>query len=159
MESPTFLIQPVLFRTTVDGFMKNLLLAQQPDCYSLCISKGGGTSNCAVQCTSSQGINNPAVGTLNKYTGIQFFQKLIPSLVGLAFVIGAIIFFFMLVIGAIQWISSGGDKGNLEAARGRITSALIGIVVLFSIFVIIKVIENFFGVHILTLDIGSLIIK
>lgn len=109
-------------------------------------------------------ITNPALGpTLQSYAagggGVLFLQTLIPNLIGLAFVVGVVIFFFMLVIGAIQWISSGGDKGAVEAARGRITQALIGIVVLFSVFAIIKLIEGFFGINILTLDIGPLIIK
>lgn len=88
-----------------------------------------------------------------------FFQTLIPKLITIGFVIGVVVFFFMLIVGAIQWISSGGDKQGLEAARGRITSALIGIVILFSIFAIIKLIEIFFGISILTLDIGKLIIQ
>ena len=64
-------------------------------------------------------ISNPALGkTLNENTGVSFFQNLIPSVIGLLFVGGSILFFFMLVIGGIQWISSGGDKNALEAARG-----------------------------------------
>jgi hypothetical protein len=101
-------------------------------------------------------IGNPALGGLGNNTGVSFFQKLIPSLIGLGFAAGMLLFFFMLLIGAIQWISSGGDKGNVEAARGRISNALIGIIVLFSIFAIIKLVEAFFGVNILTLDIGPL---
>lgn len=108
---------------------------------------------------NSGGIGNPALGNLNSNSGVVFFQKLIPSLIGFAFVAGTLIFFFMLLIGAIQWITSGGDKGNLEAARGRISSALVGIIVLFAVFAIIKLIEGFFAIHILTLDIGPLIIK
>lgn len=102
---------------------------------------------------------NPAIGNLGNNSGISFVQQLIPSLVGLAFVVGVLIFFFMLLLGAIQWISSGGDKAAVEGARGKITQALVGIIVLFSVFAIIKVVETFFGINILTLDIGPLIIK
>lgn len=105
------------------------------------------------------GILNPALGNLNQNTGIAFFQKLITALIGLALVGGALIFFFMLVFGAIQWIASGGDKAAVESARGKITSALIGIVVLFLTFAIIQAIETFFHISILTLDIGPLKIK
>ena len=102
-------------------------------------------------------ITNPALGgELSKNTGVEFFQKLLPALIGLGFVAGAIIFFFMLMIGAIQWMSSGGDKGALESARGRIASALIGIIILFSVYAIIKLVESFFNINILTLDIGPL---
>jgi hypothetical protein len=109
----------------------------------------------------AQGITNPAIGTLGNpgSTGGIFLSKGIPAAIGLAFVIGALIFFVMLVMGAIQWISSGGDKQALEGARGRITSALIGLVLLFAAFAIIRFIQNFFGISILTLDIGSLVIQ
>lgn len=104
-------------------------------------------------------ITNPVIGNLGKQTGVSFFQKLLPAAVSLVLVGGAIIFFFMLLIGAIQWISSGGDKQALESARGKISNALIGVVILFASFAIIKLIETFFGVSILTLDIGPLVIQ
>lgn len=105
------------------------------------------------------GIYNPALGNNYKNTtGMQFFQKFVPRLLTLGLIIGAVIFFFILVIGAIQWISSGGDKNALEEAKHKITNALIGIVILFSVYAVLKLIENFFGISILTLDIGSLTI-
>lgn len=88
-----------------------------------------------------------------------FLKVYLPNLIGLVFVIGTVIFFFMLLIGSIQWISSGGDKTALEGARSKLTNALIGIILLFASFAIIKVIETFFGVDILTLDIGPLVIE
>lgn len=106
-------------------------------------------------------ITNPAIGKLNNLAGkngVGFFQTFLPKLLTLGLIIGILIFFFIMIIGAIQWISSGGDKNALEEAKHKITNALIGIVILFSIFAILKVIENFFGISILTLDIGSLVI-
>lgn len=108
----------------------------------------------------AQQITNPALGpNLQGKTGIEFFQDLLPRAVGLVFVIGAIIFFFIMLVGAIQWISSGGDKAAIEAARGKITNALVGIVILFAVFALMKLIEDFFGFNILTLDIGPLKIE
>ena len=88
-----------------------------------------------------------------------FFAKFLPNLVGLSIVIGVLVFFAIMLIGAIQWITSGGDKAALESARGKIANALIGIILLFATFAIIKLIEDFFGVDILTLDIGPLKIE
>ena len=88
-----------------------------------------------------------------------FFQALIPRLVGLAFVIGVLAFFFIMIIGAIQWISSGGDKAAIEGARGKIANALVGVVILFALFALLKVLEDFFGINILALDIGPLKIE
>jgi hypothetical protein len=104
-------------------------------------------------------IENPVLGGLGKNTGVSFFQKLVPSLVSLALIVGALIFLFNLIFGAIQWMSSGGDKQGLEAAKARISNAIIGLVILFAIFAIIQLIEYFFHVSILTLDIGKLVIQ
>ncbi len=88
-----------------------------------------------------------------------FFGLFIPRMIGLAFVIGAIIFFFVMIIGAIQWIISGGDKAAIEAARGKIVNAIVGLIILFSTFALLKIIEDFFGINILVLDIGALQIQ
>ena len=104
-------------------------------------------------------INNPLFGQelqllLNEPFG--FFQKFIPNLIGLAFIVGVLIFFFVLLMAAIQWITSGGDKGSVETARGKLTSAIVGLIILLSIFALIKLIEVFFGIDILKINIGIL---
>lgn len=107
-------------------------------------------------------IKNPVLGPeLNALqespnSGEEFLARILPNAVALLLIVGGVTFFAMLVIGAVQWITSGGDKANLEAARGRISSALIGVIVLFSTFAIIKLIEGFFGVEILNIDLGPL---
>jgi hypothetical protein len=101
-------------------------------------------------------ISNPALGSLGNESGTSFLQKFIPAAVTVVFVIGILIFFFMLIFGAIRWISSGGDKTALEGARGTITSALIGLVILFAAFAIIKLIQTFFGISILNLTLPTL---
>lgn len=103
---------------------------------------------------------NPILGkNLQGLSGLEFFQKLLPALVGLGFLVGVILFFFVMLLGAIQWIISGGDKAAVEGARGKIMNAIIGLVILFSLLAVVKLIENFFGINILTLDIGPLKIE
>lgn len=104
-------------------------------------------------------LTNPVLGPAGNQGGVEFFQRFIPGLIGLALVVGTVIFFFMLAIGAIQWITSGGDKQALEAARGRISNALIGIIILFSLFAVLDLIHIFFNITIMTLDIGPLVIQ
>lgn len=108
---------------------------------------------------------NPALGSsLNNILqggggGQAFFSKFLPMAVTLIMIVGSLIFFFILVSGAIQWITSGGDKQALEGARGKITNAVIGIILLFSAFAVVSLLETFFGIKILTLDIGPLVIQ
>ena len=96
----------------------------------------------------TQIIENP-VGPSPGESGIAIFQEFIPNLIGLGFILGALIFFFVMIIGAIQWISSGGDKAAIEAARGKITNAIVGIIILFALFVVLKTVGQFFGITVL----------
>lgn len=107
-----------------------------------------------------EGITNPALGpSLEKKSGQAFLEGFLPAVIGLGFLIGLVIFVFSMFIGAIKWLSSGGDKQGIEDARKTIGNALMGVVILLSIFALIKVIENFFGVNILSIDIGSFQVK
>lgn len=105
-------------------------------------------------------INNPVLGpALQGLSGVDYLGKMLPNFIGLLLVIGVIAFFFMLLWGAVSWIISGGDKAHIESAKARITSALIGLVLMLSTFAIIKLIETFFGIDILSIDIGPLVIQ
>jgi TRAP-type C4-dicarboxylate transport system permease small subunit len=70
-------------------------------------------------------------------------------------VAAALVFFFMLIIGGIKWITSGGDKGQTEAARNQITAALIGLFIVFASYAIISLIQIFFSINILDLSIPT----
>lgn len=98
---------------------------------------------------------------INAPGGFASLEKLTPgglvsTLIKLALVVAAVVFFFMLVIGGIKWILSGGDKGKTEEARNQITAALVGLVIVFAAWAIAKLIEQIFGVSILQLDISGL---
>lgn len=71
-------------------------------------------------------------------------------------IVAGLIFFFMLIIGGLQWILSGGDKAKTENARNRITSALIGLVIVFSAWAIAALITTVFGVNILNFTIPTI---
>ncbi len=77
---------------------------------------------------------------------------LISGLIKLVLVVAAVVFFFILVIGGIKWIMSGGDKAATEAARGRITAALVGLVIVFAAWAIVALIQTFFGINIFQLS-------
>ena len=105
-------------------------------------------------------IYNPALGgNIQNLTGVKYLQKMIPNFITLALVVGIILFLFMMLIGGIQWITSGGDKAGIEGARGKITNAVVGVIILLAVFAILALIEGFFGVDILSLDIGVLKIE
>lgn len=47
----------------------------------------------------------------------------------LALVVAVIAALFMIILGAINWITSGGDKQKYESARNRITAGIIGLAI------------------------------
>ena len=103
----------------------------------------------------AQDINlQPTGGLATNLTGLGL-GEIIGAAILLILIITAIVFFFMLVIGGVRWISSGGDKAQTEAARGQITAALIGLVIVFAAWAIIQLINTFFGVNIFSLDFPS----
>ena len=81
---------------------------------------------------------------------------IVSALIKFALVIAALVAFVFLILGGIKWITSGGDKEATAKAQGRITAALIGLVIVFAAWAIIRLIETFFGVSILTLTIPSI---
>jgi len=82
--------------------------------------------------------------------------SMLSAIVQLIMVVAALAFFFMLVIGGVQWLVSGGDKAGTEGAKNRITAALIGLVIVFSAWAITSLIEKFFDIHILNVNIPTI---
>jgi len=78
------------------------------------------------------------------------FANLISYAIQLVLIVAAVLFFFLLVLGGIKWITSGGDKGQTEGARNQITAALVGLVIVFAAWAIVQLVETFFGVSILS---------
>ena len=80
---------------------------------------------------------------------------IITALVTLMMIIAALVFFFMLVWGGIKYITAGGDKAQTEGARGQITAALIGLVIVFAAWAIVNLVSLFFGIDLLNLNIPN----
>jgi len=78
--------------------------------------------------------------------------KLIGSAISFIFVIAVVVAIFFLLYGALKWIYSGGDKAAVEGARGTITAAVIGLVILFLTFLVFTVVLKFFGIDIVSIN-------
>jgi len=51
-------------------------------------------------------------------------------------VVGALVALYYLIMGAIGWITSGGDKGKVEVARNKMIYAVVGLLILASVWAI-----------------------
>jgi hypothetical protein len=93
-------------------------------------------------------------GQFSALTGLTF-AGIVSGLIRGALVVAAVVFFFILVIGGIKWIASGGDKAATEGARNQITAALVGLVIVFAAWAIVALINTFFGINIFNLTLTS----
>lgn len=87
--------------------------------------------------------------------GALTFPAVISAVIKLALIIAALIAFAYLILGGIRWITSGGDKEGTAKAQNTITAALIGLLIVFAAWAIIRLVETFFGISILTLTIPT----
>ncbi len=72
-------------------------------------------------------------------------SKFLSNLVTLIYSLAAVVFLFMMLWGAFEWLTSGGDKEKIAAARNRIINAIIGIILFAIAFAIIQILGIFTG--------------
>ncbi len=88
------------------------------------------------------GLEDTDVATFQSLEGL--FSGLVR---GLTAFIGVAIF-VMFVVGGFNFLFSGGDQKKLEKARGTLTNAIIGVVVIVSAYLILLTIKALTGVDI-----------
>ncbi len=92
-------------------------------------------------------VSNPVLsGGLGR--GWDYINTIIPRVLNIVYIIAVVVFVIVFIIGAFQWITAGGDKSKLAEARGKITHAIIGLLILLSIFVISRLVYLILGVDI-----------
>ncbi len=78
-------------------------------------------------------ISNPVAPTY-------ILGNIIGNVIGLFIFFGTIVAFIFLLIGGVQWITSGGDKAGVEAARNRIIHAIVGLIIIAATWAIVSLI-------------------
>ena len=79
---------------------------------------------------------------------IQCLEDLFVSLVKAVTAFGGVALFLMLLVGGFNFLFSGGDPKKLEQARGTITQAIVGIVIMSLAYLILLTIQTFTGVQV-----------
>lgn len=89
-------------------------------------------------------ITNPAVPGATGEPGA-YIGNLISTAIGAVIMIAAVIALVYLIMGAFDWITSGGDKQKLESARGKITNGIIGLILVAASWAIMGLVGQFFS--------------
>ncbi len=80
---------------------------------------------------------------------IRDFGRLFSGVVAFLLLVAFILAFFFLILGGISWLTSGGDKSAVEAARNKIIAALVGLVIVAATWALFQLVGGAIGFNIL----------
>lgn len=69
------------------------------------------------------------------------------SVVGYALGFAGVVLFILLIVGGFKYITSGGDPKAIESAKGTLTSAFMGLVIILVSYLIMVLISKITGVN------------
>lgn len=96
-------------------------------------------------------VNLDATGALTAIT------KVVSNIIGVMTIAAGIWFLFQLLIAGINWISAEGDAKKLQQAHQRITSALLGLLIVVAGMIILAMASKFLGYDLLITNPGAFI--
>ena len=91
-------------------------------------------------------INIGAEATKGNFFGYTCIWNLVSNAASLAFIVAALAFFVILIVGGIKWLTSGGDKAKTQVAQTEITNAVIGLAIVAASFAIYTLVLEFLGI-------------
>jgi hypothetical protein len=77
------------------------------------------------------------------------FEIVISNIIGLLTLLAGLYFFFQLIIAGYNYISAGGDKGQVQAAQKKITNNFTGLIIVVAAYLITGIIGRFLGIQFL----------
>jgi len=93
-------------------------------------------------------INNPLIKNSSAQTSdpTGYLNNVIRTAISIFLIIGVLYFLMQLILAAFHMIASQGDSKKFEEARGSLTNSIIGLVIIFSVFALLKLIGTIFGI-------------
>ena len=95
----------------------------------------------------AQGLSNSACVSQGAAT-FQCLEPIFTSAVRALTALVGVAVFIMFVVGGFNFLFSGGDQKKLEKARGTLTNAIIGVVVIVAAYLILLTIKAITGVDV-----------
>jgi len=105
-----------------------------------------GKFTAPVENVYTEGAVNDATAEISSFT---ILEKFFSNLLGVLTVLGSVFFIVNFLLGALSWITAGGDSGKIETARNRMMQSAIGLVILVAAYGIIGIISTIVGLDIL----------
>ncbi len=88
-------------------------------------------------------------GTLGNTSGDEAptqFANIISTSIAVLTIVAAIWFLFILITGAIGVMSAGGDKGQYESSRKKITTGVVGLIIVVAAIFLFQIVALVLGI-------------
>lgn len=90
----------------------------------------------------------PTPGATADVATLKGLEAIFSNVAGIALALVGITLFIMLIIGGFKLMGAGGDRDKPEQARQTLTLAFMGLIVVASAFIILRLIKEFTGVDV-----------
>jgi hypothetical protein len=84
-----------------------------------------------------------------KFDGNSKIGDILSALLPYIFVIAGLTLFILLIIGGFGLLTSAGSPDKVKAAQGKITSAIVGFVIIFVAYWLMRILEIVLGLNLL----------
>ena len=103
-------------------------------------------------------INNPILKGQSPTvaTSINYTQNVLQTIISIFFLVAVVYFFWHAGMGGYHFIASEGSADEIKKAKNELEWAFVGLVIVFSLFAIMKLIGIVFGIDILNLSIPTM---
>ena len=99
-------------------------------------------------------IKNPAIGTWGtggNTAAAGNIAQLIGTFIRTMVIVAGLGFILYFILGAVHWITSGGDKGKVEEAKQEITNAAIGLGIILALYAIAAFLKTVLQIDLLNI--------
>jgi len=76
-----------------------------------------------------------------------YINSVLQTIISIAFIFGIIYFIYHFILAGFHMISSQGDPKKYEEAQHSLLYSFMGIILIFSIFAILKIVGTVFGIQ------------
>ena len=103
-------------------------------------------------------IDNPLLRTQNITvdSSIPYIQNVISTIISLLMIVGVVYFLWHASMAGFHFIATQGNPDDFKKAKNELEYAFTGIVIVFSVFAILKLAGTIFGINLINLDIPTL---
>lgn len=88
-------------------------------------------------------------GITDGTTAFTTLEKIVSNILALLTVLGGLVFITYFMLGAISWITSGGDTAKVGKARDQMLQGALGLIVLTMMYALVGLIGSIVGMNIL----------